>query len=190
MPATGSASRRMPADERRELVLGAARTEFAAHGLQGASTKTIAAGAGISEAYLFQLYGTKRQLFLAVLERNFDLIHAALREAADGASKEEVFTALGKGYLGHLTADEEGLMVFLQGLAATQDEEVRVHVRERYGELYHYVERVSGANDEAVRTLFAYAMLAALAAAMRLPDIGGRDSWASRLLGFMDAFED
>ncbi len=179
----------MPADERRELVIAAARAEFAAHGLQGASTKTIAAGAGISEAYLFQLYGTKKELFLAVLERNFDLIHEVLRDAAEGTSREEVFTALGRGYLGHLRTDEEGLTLFLQGLAASKDEQVRARVRERYGELYHFVERVSGANDEAVRTLFAYAMLATLAAALRLSDIGGRDSWASRLLGFLDAFE-
>jgi hypothetical protein len=33
-------------------------------------------------------------------------------------------------------------------------------------------------------------VLAALAAAMRLPDVGGRDSWAGRLLGFMDSFEE
>jgi hypothetical protein len=62
-------------------------------------------------------------------------------------------------------------------------------LRSRFGELYHYVERVSGANDEAVRTVFAYAMLAAAAAAMRLDEVGGRDNWAGRLLGFLHELE-
>jgi AcrR family transcriptional regulator len=179
----------MAADQRRELVLGAASSEFGAHGLHGASTKAIAAGAGISQPYLFQLYATKKELFLAVVDRNFDALEEVLRDSAAGAGKEDVFPALGRGYLEHLANDQEGLMVFLQTLAACSDEEVRERTRTRYGELYHYVERVSGAGDEAVRTLFAFGMLAVLAAALRLPEVAGRDNWASRLLGFLEAFE-
>jgi AcrR family transcriptional regulator len=179
----------MPAEQRRELVLAAAREEFAAHGLYGASTKAIAAGAGISQPYLFQLYATKKELFLAVLDRNFDQIQGTLRDAAAGQGREQVLSALGAAYLELLAQDQQGLMMFLQCLAACGDEEVRERMRGRYGELYHYVERVSGANDEAVRLLFAFGMLATLAAAMRLPELAGRDSWAERLLGFLGAFD-
>src|SRR2546421_4396266 len=139
------AAGRMASKERRELVLLAARTEFSAQGLHGASTKKIAAAAGISQPYLFQLYETKRALFLAVVGRYFDEMHDALRKAGDEAGKEDVFRALGRGFLRRLVDDEEGLMLFMQALAACSDPDVRRRVGERLGGLYHYLERVSGA---------------------------------------------
>jgi AcrR family transcriptional regulator len=179
----------MPSKQRRELVLAAARTEFSAHGLHGASTNRIAETAGISQPYLFQLYETKRDLFIAVLERYFDETQGALRRAGEEAGREDVFRALGRGFLRRLIDDEEGLMLFMQGLAACSDADVRRRVRERFGELYHYVERVTGANDEAVRTLFAYGLLAALGAALGLDESEGRDTWAGRLMDFLASFE-
>jgi AcrR family transcriptional regulator len=180
----------MASKERRELVLLAARTEFSAHGFHGASTNRIADAAGISQPYLFQLYETKLALFLAVVDRYFDEVQGALRQAGEGAGKEDVFRALGRGFLQHLLADREGLMLFMQSLAASGDPEVRRRVRDRFGELYHYVERASGANDEAVRTLFAYGLLAALGAALGLHELEGRDTWAGRLMDFLGSFDD
>jgi AcrR family transcriptional regulator len=52
---------RHTAEERREAVLEAARYEFAQHGMHGASTDAIARRAGISQPYLFRLFGTKRR---------------------------------------------------------------------------------------------------------------------------------
>jgi AcrR family transcriptional regulator len=189
MESTPRAQGRMASKERRELVLVAARKEFAAHGFHGGSTNRIAEAAGISQPYLFQLYDTKHALFLAVVGRYFDEVHGALREAAEGAGKEDVFRALGRGFLRHLVDDKEGLMLFMQALAACGDLEVRQRVRDRFGELYHYVERVSGANDEAVRTLFAYGVLAALGAALGLDESEGRDTWAGRLMDFLGSFD-
>ena len=56
---------RKTADERREEILDAAMEEFAEHGLDGTSTDTIAREAGISQPYLFRLFGTKKELYLA-----------------------------------------------------------------------------------------------------------------------------
>ena len=56
---------RQTADERREAVLKAAAREFARKGLHGASTDAIAKDAGISQPYLFRLFGTKKELYLA-----------------------------------------------------------------------------------------------------------------------------
>ena len=44
--------------ERREEILDAALAEFATHGYHGASTEGIARGAGISQPYVFRLFGT------------------------------------------------------------------------------------------------------------------------------------
>jgi AcrR family transcriptional regulator len=61
------AQSRITAGERRERVLEAALTAFAAGGLDGTSTQDIARRAGISQAYLFRLFPTKKALFLAVV---------------------------------------------------------------------------------------------------------------------------
>src|SRR4051794_41459597 len=56
---------RLTADERRAEIVEAAVTAFARGGFDGASTDDIARIAGVSQPYLFRLFGTKRELFLA-----------------------------------------------------------------------------------------------------------------------------
>ena len=62
---------RHTADERREEMIAAALVAFADTGLDGTSTETIARQVGISQPYLFRLFGTKKELFLAAVERCF-----------------------------------------------------------------------------------------------------------------------
>src|SRR6202007_2708321 len=79
-PGTGHRDRatgrgpRMPAEQRRELVLGEAMAAFAAHGYAGTSTEEVARRAGISQPYLFRLFPTKKALFLALVERCFERV--------------------------------------------------------------------------------------------------------------------
>jgi AcrR family transcriptional regulator len=61
-------TRRSP-EEVRVLLLGAARSTFAARGYARSSTREIADAAGVSEALLFRHFGTKANLFeLAILD--------------------------------------------------------------------------------------------------------------------------
>ena len=69
--ATQPRSPRLSADERRQAIVAAGIEEFAAHGLAGGSTDTIARKAGVSQPYVFQLFGTKKELFIAVIRRAF-----------------------------------------------------------------------------------------------------------------------
>ncbi|HEX2622883.1 MAG TPA: TetR/AcrR family transcriptional regulator, partial [Phototrophicaceae bacterium] len=62
------------ADERRKQVLAAALQVFAVHGYHGSSTATIAKEAGISHSYLFKLYPTKEDMFIAVVDLCFNRI--------------------------------------------------------------------------------------------------------------------
>src|SRR5918994_1962559 len=64
MAPTGTA--RKSAEVRREEILEAAVQAFAHGGLHGTSTEDIARPAGISQPYLFRLFGTKTELFLYV----------------------------------------------------------------------------------------------------------------------------
>ena len=73
---------RLTAGERRADVIEAAVKAFASGGLAGTSTEDIARLAGVSQPYLFRLFGTKRDLFIAAVERAFDRIELGFEEAA------------------------------------------------------------------------------------------------------------
>ncbi len=54
--------------ETRSRILDAALREFAAHGLAGARTETIATAAGVNKALLYYYFESKEKLYLAALE--------------------------------------------------------------------------------------------------------------------------
>src|SRR5512133_465861 len=131
---------RKSAEERREAVLEAAREEFAAHGLDGASTEAIAAKAGISQPYVYRLFGTKKELFTAVISRCFRQTLERFQRAAEGKRGAEALGAMGDAY------------------AACEDDEICGVVRNGYGDLVAYAERVSGLPPEEVARFFATGM--------------------------------
>ena len=88
----------MTADERREQIIQAARTEFAARGYAAATTDAIAARAGVSQPYVIRLFGTKQALFLAVADGCFRQVHDVFSEAAATAPPGEELTAMGAAY--------------------------------------------------------------------------------------------
>src|SRR5436853_7902420 len=94
MEATTTA--RKTAGERREAILEAALTEFADRGYVGASTDSIARAAGISQPYLFRLFGTKKELFLATERLCFEDTHARFEAAAGGLRGEGALEAMGR----------------------------------------------------------------------------------------------
>jgi AcrR family transcriptional regulator len=173
-------TKRMSADERREEILEAAVSEFARRGLHGTSTDTIAQRVGISQPYLFRLFGTKRGLFLAAVERGFDRVQEAFRVAAE-AEPESVLEAMGAAY-GRLLTNRDELLLQMQSYAACADPEVEELVRRRFGELYRVVEERSGAGEDDVRAFFAHGMLLNVVASMNLVAVRGDDSWLSRCI--------
>jgi AcrR family transcriptional regulator len=59
---------RLPAAERRQALIDAARQVFARHGYHGTGTADIARACGCSEPVLYRHFAGKRELFAAVLE--------------------------------------------------------------------------------------------------------------------------
>ncbi len=88
---------RKSADERRADVLDAALEVFAEHGLSGASTDEIARKAGISQPYLFRLFHTKKELFIASTERCLRETLETFQRAAEGKTGEEALQRDGRG---------------------------------------------------------------------------------------------
>ena len=75
---------RMSGPERRSQVLEIAAAEFADRGLHGASIEAIAHEAGITQAYVFRMFGTKKALFLELVGAAFDRFSDGMAQAAAG----------------------------------------------------------------------------------------------------------
>ena len=84
---------RLTAAERREAVLEAASVEFAARGYEGTSAVKIARRVGISQPYIFRLFGTKRNLFEAAVRRCLIETLEAFEHAAAGKHGREAIAA-------------------------------------------------------------------------------------------------
>jgi AcrR family transcriptional regulator len=171
----------MHVGDRRRLLVDAAITEFGQHGLSGTTTDAIARRAGISQPYVVRLFGTKKALFLAAIERCFELVTELFREAAATAAPGEALMAMGKAYVRELE-HRERLLFQLQSYAASGDPEVRELVRRRYGELWNEVAGLSGEGGEALQTFFATGMLLTVGASIGVPEIAGSEGWARDLL--------
>jgi AcrR family transcriptional regulator len=173
--------RRHSAEERRALVLEAARLEFAEVGLGAATGESIAYRAEISHPYLLRLFGSKRELFLAVVDRTFDELLKAVGEAASSSDGRLTMSA---AELALVTCLENrgGSALLLQFFAACGDDEIRPVVRRRFAELYRALGRISGLEEPEVPQLFARLVLRGATEALRLPDVAGRAAWARELL--------
>ena len=163
----------MTADERRDAIVAAATEEFATGGLVGASTEAIARRVGVSQPYVFQLFGTKKDLFLAVVGSCFSRIILAFQDAAARWTPgDEVcnsaLMAMGLTYK-KLLADRTLLLMQLQSYAACSDPDVRTAVRDGWGRLYASVRQASGASKDEIHQFFAEGMLLNLGAAIGLP---------------------
>ncbi len=170
----------MTADERRDAIVAAAVEEFAAGGLVGASTDAIARRAGVSQPYVFQLFGTKKELFLAVVRHCFGRTRLTFEQAArdyvpgQNPVCNSVLDAIGQSYF-MLLADRALLLVQLQAYAACSDPDVQVVVRAEFGALHRRVREVSGASPVEIHRFFAEGMLLNIAAAVELG--GNPKSW-------------
>src|SRR5438094_4849888 len=131
MPGVTTSSRHSAA-ERREDVLDAAMVEFAAGGLEGTSTEDIARRAGISQPYLFRLFGTKRELFKATAARCLRETLEMFQRAAEGKRGPEALEAMGQAYIEELPPDRVRLGGQLQAYAARRDPELREVGRQGY----------------------------------------------------------
>ena len=177
---------RQTADERRAAIVAAGMEEFAAHGLAGASTDAIARRAGVSQPYVFQLFGTKKGLFVAVVRRGFERTRIAFEDAARRFEKSTVdgcntiLDAMGRTYM-DLLADRTLLLVQLQAYAACADPDVREVVREEFARMHRLVEDASGASPEEVHSFFAEGMLLNVGAAVELE--GHPKAWSLASVG-------
>jgi AcrR family transcriptional regulator len=161
---------RKSAEERREEILAVAMEHFAAGGYHGTSTEVIAKEAGISQPYLFRLFRTKRELFLACGDRACEKVLEAFRRAAAAAPEGERLHAMGHAYVHELLPDRHAILMLMQSYAAAADPGIREHVRGKYGDVVSEVAELAGAGPDEVWSFFATGMLLNIVAALELED--------------------
>lgn len=175
---------RVSAAERREALISAAVHEFAHGGLHGTPVQRIAQRVGIAQPYVFSLFPSKLDLFLAALERGFQCVADTFEQAAAdyraGRAPEDcadALQAMGRAYKELLASNRDYLMLQHQSYAACDDERVRSRVRRRYAELVGLAQRLSGADDDSIDDFFRHGMALQVAAALDVEDLSATCDW-------------
>jgi AcrR family transcriptional regulator len=163
-------SQRMTGEERRAAVLDAAITEIAEHGYHGTSTNTIARRAGISQPYLYALFPSKKDLFLAAYQQVGEQVRQIFSEAAhaDGDPAEKL-TRMAQAYRS-LLGDRRLLAFQLQAYAACADPEIRSEVSATLVHSMETLESRTGVPRSEVIRFTAFGMYLTIAAAAGLPN--------------------
>ena len=174
---------RVPAAERRDALIDAAMQEFARGGLYGTPVDRIARRVGVAQPYVFSLFPTKRDLFLAAAERCFDHTTEMFREAAATYDPEtaepgsDVLTAMGERYIERLQSDRWVLMLQLHIYAACDDDVIRERVLAAYARLLLSIREFSGAEPEQISDFIRDGMWLNVAAAMGVEELSVSADW-------------
>jgi AcrR family transcriptional regulator len=129
-----AAKQRVPAAERRNALIDAGIHEFAQAGYHGTPVDRIARAVKVAQPYVFTLFGGKRELFLATVERSFEITGDTFEAAAQDADPaladqgEARLMAMGQSYYMLMAANPDLLMLQLHAYAACGDPEIRKRV--------------------------------------------------------------
>jgi AcrR family transcriptional regulator len=180
---------RVSAAERRDALIDAAIEEFALGGLHGTPVDRIARRVGVAQPYVFSLFPTKRDLFIAAIERGFEQVSALFahsaaafkQEHAEGTyAREEVLGALGDSYIELLASNRPKLMLQLQAYAACDDDVIRERVSTAYERLGLEVRELTGASEDDLNEFLSHGMWLNVQAAIGLKDLDAACEWIRR----------
>ena len=131
-------SNRLPAARRRRQLLGVALEVFAANGFHATSMDQVAEAAGVTKPVLYQHFGSKRRLYLELLDDVGQQLSEAIAKAVAAASgPREQVTAGFRTYF-HFVSENRSAFTLLFGSGARRDEEFADTVRrveERFADL-------------------------------------------------------
>jgi len=187
--------KRVPAAERRDALIEAAVHHFAHGGLQGTKVSAIAADVGVAQPYVFSLFPTKRDLFLAAVDRCFEKVASLFEEAVANYEKngpqepeEDAMKAIGHAYMGRITENPDQLLLQLQAYAACGDDPgIQVAVRRNFARLVDLARRLSGITDpEELDGFFQIGMWCNVAAALGVEDFSVASGWVESSLAVDD----
>lgn len=168
-------------DARRDAVVDAAIAEFARGGYHSTPISAVAARADISPAYVFKLFPGKVSLFVAALDRCYELVVHALSNGAaraEGTDPGKILYEMGGAYA-ELIADRNLLMLQVHAQSAADTPEIADAVRRGLAKVTEFARSRSGAADDEVQRFVAYGQLCHLVATLDLDERAG--DWAAVL---------
>ncbi len=164
----------MKAADRRVLILDAAMEEYGRSGMHATSVEVIADRAGVSQPYIFRLFGTKNDLIVAAIEHHTIGLRQAFREAVEqrdaGSSPLE---AMALAYIGFMSDDVNSLRCQLHTWAAASDPAILEVAQRTYREIWEDIAELSGATADEVRDFMGHGMLLTVLASLNLTELFG-----------------
>jgi TetR/AcrR family transcriptional regulator len=172
---------RMPADERRVLILNAATEVFGQFGYSGATTDRVAAAAGVSQPYVVRMFGTKEKLFLEVLRRDLERLLAAFRTELPVVSDRPLAQRLGLAYI-DLLQDRGLLLSLMHGFVLGSDPVIGEIARCGFLDVYRFLKDEAGMSAADAANFMAHGMLLNTLVGIRMTDSYEADDDAKELL--------
>lgn len=174
----------MSSEERRAQILAASIAVFGSKGYDGATTDDLAQAAGVSQAYVVRMFGSKQGLFMAALESVADRLEVDFRAALDdadaslpaGATDEQRTharkEAMSVAYLRLL--QERGLHLTMQhAFLRGGDPAIGPVARASFGRIWRFIREDAGFDAEFGKSFLSYGMLLNTLIGLRMVDTDG-----------------
>ncbi|WP_326557379.1 TetR/AcrR family transcriptional regulator [Micromonospora sp. NBC_01796] len=158
-------TQRSTAPRRRADAVDIGMRVFADHGLTTASVQKVADRMGVSQPYVFRLFGSKRDLFLACLDELETRVRQVFRQAA-AENPENPLPAMRADFRA-LIADGVVTGLWLQACAAARsDEAVATRCRAVIAGVLYEAEHLSKAGPQELRGTLALGALVVMLQAL------------------------
>jgi AcrR family transcriptional regulator len=133
---------RMAAGDRREQLLDAAEVAFSTKSYRDVGTADVAAQARVSEPTLYRYFASKRDLYLAVLERNAAQLLETWREIASrNPDATDGLAEIGIWYFDQLQKNPAPFLLRARSLLDVGgDEKLAGHARKNFWETFEFIQ--------------------------------------------------
>lgn len=171
---TPAKQERVSSAVRREQILAAASRVFGERGYVGATTDQVAREAGISQPYVVRMFGSKENLFVAVLEgalvKLLDAFNGALADARrKGETRDETMGRMGAAYA-DLIKDRGILLSLMQAFISGHEPVIGEHARAGFMKIYTLLRNEAGMDPDQIVDFLAHGMLFNVLIAMHMVD--------------------
>ena len=178
------AGTRMPAHERKALMLQAAVRVFAQCGYAEATTDSIARAAGVSQAYVVRFFRSKETLYEEAATYVVEQLCQRFTQASGGAgaTDRERRQALGDMYM-DLVKDHDMFMMIMRLFMMGSDQRFGHLARDSFARVYRVLRDEAGMDEAEARLFLSHGMLVNLVLSLRLWEEG--QELSNEILGFL-----
>jgi len=162
-------------------------SEFSRTGLFGTPVDVIARAAGVTQPYVFRLFGSKTKLFTECVRISFAQSTARMLDASEGLSGVSALIAMGNQYRSNLENNPD-VLIQTQAFAACANDEVREAVREAYGDQWRQLAERAGVAPVQMKIYMALGLLLNdLTMIGAKTEAGGDEEWVRDAYTVIDA---